>query len=626
MKYDINTPYEFEVKDVINDNNTLFFQIVISGNLFPVKAYSEQIEENIPKSISCRIMLDNNQNAYLVQNESFLYPYLYKEGKRYLFEVVDIKDSYVVVQDKHGLHHAMPKDGTKLSINEIIVRNVKIIEDALCKAHLQFTYVEVPIVLPREKHISDSQKVVESIVTPQYAPTIFEEDAPSPINKNIGLNFTQPIAKENNNATEPNSIKSVQTLSNETVASLILSKDWNHLKSYLDKNFDKAKVVTIQKEIIKAFQSFTTGTQYWETVKFLITYDARKILATISKIDVSHLPDISNSIDSCTLNEIVKAAFAISDKLKFAVDIISLCADHLTLKQKNYIASKCVDINSPSTFYSLFKVLKWTPNDAVPYLLSLKDNIAAAFTMYKLYLNGKMGNQLEESSRIEAFRPSFIIKHVEQMMKMQSYPFMVSAQLIKYNIFSRGECPVILINEVKNKGFAGFDKFVQKNQQKNEYKKIQQQVDDLAVGDPLNNLSYLKDSDNYHILYHNQLGVYALLDKRLTFNIPNKETQAKGKIVKILTWKNQKYFIIAQKKRPSMYIFPPLVDFAKPLRISFSKGNDGSYIPKVKQYSKLISARIESYPPSFDYKLIYEAKIIRKIDFFTYIVKIINHK
>lgn len=93
MKYELNTPYEFEVKNVSEYNGVSVFEVEIGGNLFPVKAYPEQLEGDIPHIVSCRIVLDKNKNAYLVQNEAFFYPYIYKPKHRYIFEVIDIKDS-----------------------------------------------------------------------------------------------------------------------------------------------------------------------------------------------------------------------------------------------------------------------------------------------------------------------------------------------------------------------------------------------------------------------------------------------------------------------------------------------------------------------------------------------------
>ena len=145
MKYELNTPYDFEVRNVVQDNDSLTFEVEVGGNLFPVKAYPEQIEEVVPKTVSCRIMHDKNKNAYLIQNEAFLYPFLYKPERRYIFEVADIRDGYVVLKDKHGLYHAMELDGTKLSVNEIIVRCVNVIVDKGYKAYLSFYYTDIVV-------------------------------------------------------------------------------------------------------------------------------------------------------------------------------------------------------------------------------------------------------------------------------------------------------------------------------------------------------------------------------------------------------------------------------------------------------------------------------------------------
>lgn len=50
MKYELNKPYNFEVKRVDDESGTLTFLVEIEGNLFPVKAYPEQLEESTPQS------------------------------------------------------------------------------------------------------------------------------------------------------------------------------------------------------------------------------------------------------------------------------------------------------------------------------------------------------------------------------------------------------------------------------------------------------------------------------------------------------------------------------------------------------------------------------------------------
>ena len=288
MKYELNTPYDFEVRNVVQDNDSLTFEVEVGGNLFPVKAYPEQIEEVVPKTVSCRIMLDKNKNAYLIQNEAFLYPFLYKPEKRYIFEVADIRDGYVVLKDKHGLFHAMELDGTKLSVNEIIVRCVNVIEDNSYKAHLSFYYTD--IVVEEQKQESHDSVSEEPKVKPIYAPTIFEEDAPKVKVKPLPLpkvaSTETPFTRQENSKTE--------NKENETsVSVLIKERNWSQLSLYFEKNLGKAKTPVILKEITAFIDNCISGKEYWEAVQFLISYDAHSFLGTIAKVDTSHIFDIS---------------------------------------------------------------------------------------------------------------------------------------------------------------------------------------------------------------------------------------------------------------------------------------------------------------------------------------------
>ena len=213
MKYELNKPYNFEVKRLIDESGVLFFQVEIEGNLFPVKAYPEQLEESTPSIVSCRIMLDKNKNAFLVQNEAFLYPIIYKSNRRYLFEVVEIREGYVILMDKHGLYHKMVNDGTKLSVHEIIVRCVDVVKDDYYNAHLNFYYFEPE--LEGQKAPEISIKVPEEIVQTQYAPTIFEEDAPVKKEKNTVSSNDYPLTT---NVIKANATGDQKNANSETVS------------------------------------------------------------------------------------------------------------------------------------------------------------------------------------------------------------------------------------------------------------------------------------------------------------------------------------------------------------------------------------------------------------------------
>ena len=619
MKYELNTPYDFEVRNVIQDNDSLTFEVEVGGNLFPVKAYPEQIEEVVPKTVSCRIMLDKNKNAYLIQNEAFLYPFLYKPEKRYIFEVADIRDGYVVLKDKHGLFHAMELDGTKLSVNEIIVRCVNVIVDNSYKAHLSFYYTD--IVVEEQKQESHDSVSEEPKVRPIYAPTIFEEDAPKVKVKPLPLpkvaSTETPFTRQENSKTE--------NKENETsVSVLIKERNWSQLSLYFEKNLGKAKTPVILKEITAFIDNCISGKEYWEAVQFLISYDAHSFLGTIAKVDTSHIFDISENVDPDLVDDVVRKAFKVSDKLKFALDVIAKCAMYLTTEQKNFIQSKCVDLNTPESFITLFKVLRLTPDDAIVYLLSLKDNIAAAFTIYKFYSIGKNGNKINEKSQYVSFRPSKINEYTRFMVKMQSYPFTVSANLIDSTILAKERCPFELRKVVEQNDYKGFYTYVSSKRQKMINVETKRTLESLTVGDVIDNLIYKSQTDNYYVLRSQELGVFALLDKKLTKVTPNNENQTTVRIVKVMTHKGKKWFVVAQKSTPSMYILPPIFENETSFDVVFHQSGNGRWQPSIKKYGFIIDTEFDDIPYDIDGSAVHKARIIKRKNFFTYQIHILE--
>ena len=188
-------------------------------------------------------------------------------------------------------------------------------------------------------------------------------------------------------------------------------------------------------------------------------------MGTIAKVETSHIFDISETIDPNLVDDVVRKAFNVSDKLKFALAIIAKCAMYLTTGQKNFIQSKCIDLNTPESFFTLFKVLCLSPDDAIVYLLSLKDNIAAAFTIYKFYSIAKSGNKINEKSWYVSFRPSKINEYIRFMLMMQSYPFTLSAKLINSTILAKERCSFELQKVVEQDDFKGFYTYVSRKLQ-----------------------------------------------------------------------------------------------------------------------------------------------------------------
>lgn len=623
MKYELNKTYDFMVRDVVESNGILNFMVDVEGNMFPVKAYMEQIENSIPSSVSCRIMQDKNKDAYLVQNEATFYPSLYKQNHRYLFEVTEILDKYAILKDKYGLYHTMFFDGTKLSLNEIIVRCVKVIIEDNIKAHLDFYYTEL---VSKDVPQETCKIITEPQVLPVYSPTIFEEDEPK--TKTIVQQSSLPTFPHNSNMIDiANEIGEIEKRTDVSLTTLLCTKDWEQLRIYFDKNLEKGKIPSILKQIAQTIEICMSGTQYWETVQFLLKYDARTFLGTLATINVSTIDGIDAPIKENILEDVITYAFSVSDKLKYSLELIRPCASYLTIKQQNYIQAKCTELNNPESFIVLFKILRLSPENAIAFLLSLKDNIAAAYTLYKFYLDSKNGKRISEHSRIQAFNPSNIYAYTQFMNKMKSDPFSLSATLINSNILLKGLCPADLQKAVDKEGYNGFYMYVIKKKQMKETAATKQLVESLSTGDYLYDLTYKTQTDNYYIMRSSKLSFYALLDKNLTDVTPNGDCKITAKIVKVMRNKNCKVFIVSQKKSvPTLYSYPPLFNNSTLLKLSFHDNGNSNYTPEIKNLRGLINIEIEKQllPTSFKYNSVHEAKIIRRMDFFTYFVKITN--
>ena len=128
---------------------------------------------------------------------------------------------------------------------------------------------------------------------------------------------------------------------------------------------------------------------------------------------------------------------------------------------------------------------------------------------------------------------------------------------------------------------------------------------------------------NYYHLIEQGTGTNVLLDKDLTTQKPVTGIKCEARIAKKLSNNGKTVFIVAQKPVPLMYDLPPLVNKSRILDISFSERGVGNWCPEVKNYTKLLNVEIGERPRFVNYKQRQKARIIRKMDFFTYIVKIL---
>ena len=179
----------------------------------------------------------------------------------------------------------------------MIVRCVDIVIDNYYKAHLNFQYVEL--------------EEICSIKEPAVVKRI-------------------------------STIKSAEVITNlapVSISEMIQNKDWNNLSTYLLNNLKGNRIRTIQEEISIAISNSRDSISYWKFIEFFLSFDAHIFLGTLAKTDVSRIPLISD-IDDNTLNNIIQYAFDESDKLKYALEIITPLRKQLKTEYKNRILAK----------------------------------------------------------------------------------------------------------------------------------------------------------------------------------------------------------------------------------------------------------------------------------------------
>lgn len=612
MKYELNTQYNFAVKKVVNEKDAVTFMVEIEGNIFPVKGFPEQVKGSVPSVISCRILQDKNKNAYLIQNEASYYPIIYKTNHRYVFEVVNINDDYVVLQDKYGLLHTMKQDGTNLTINEIIVRCVKVINDNNYKAHLTFYYIEPTPTEIKKDLIKRKEKAVDH---PIKASTIFEYETQNTLPQNNPKVFT-PMATNDTTQIKENDLSQPAGLS---ISDMLSTKRWDLLENYLDQHLKGIQIPNILKEIASMLSSHNTSISYWEIVRFLINYDAHIFLATLSGVGLSYTLD---GIDRIMLNDIITKSFACTDKLNYALNLVKPCKDLLTETQKNYIITKCASLKNCDDFYTLFKLLSLSPDEATNYLINNYNNPAAVYTLYTLYLKAIKGSYLGENSIAESFRHSKIKEYCSILERTKMFPAVMAANLIKKEILGIGTYPFDLKRKIEKNGFIGFQQFVTVKMQKDNVKNA---ISSINKGDILNKLSFIKEIDNYYVFVEKQMGVTTLLAKNLTTKVPAKNALSQAKIVNIKRRNQRLVYLVSQKASlPAKYRFPELVNISTILNVDFSKGNNATWYPVIKGYTNLLKVKIENIPFRFNYKARHKIKVVRRENFFTCIGRLID--
>lgn len=406
------------------------------------------------------------------------------------------------------------------------------------------------------------------------------------------------------------------------ISNLLADGNWIILKDYLDNNLHGSKVREIISDVTNAINSVTSSEIYWEFVNFILSYNPTVFMAAVTKADTSKIHNDEVDIASDVLDQIVHNAFGKSGKLKSALEFMMPYKHHLSNHQKEFILESCVSLSSSDLFYNLFKLTGIPPSKSIDYLLKI-ESTAAAFTLYRIFSDGVKNRMVKDDSAIIRLRPEEIAKCCNKMQESKSYGFKTAAMLIKNRILSIGRVDRVLINEVDKKGFEGFRQYVLEREQKI---RIEKTASSLAIGDLMTKLRFLKSLDNYYLFVDYDSQSFALLDKRLTTQVPSKDVTHQATIMDIKLLHGKKVLFITKDdgnigNMPMEY--PPIINIGSLINVNFSQSNNGVWHIVKNSYCKLLSIEIVAKPKGIDYRKKQRVRVLQSIDFFTYKVELI---
>ena len=405
----------------------------------------------------------------------------------------------------------------------------------------------------------------------------------------------------------------------EKIIRLLTKNDWDSLKKYFDNNLHGSNIPIILSKVSDFIRSLTSAENYWKLVHFLVDYKPSFFLRIISSDDIVNIHNLSSGYSSEMLDEIIHKAFQCSDKLNHAIKLLMPCRLSLSEEQKNFILKKCIGLTSSEAFYSLFKLTRVNPSISIDYLLNINSS-AAAFTLYKIFVDGQRNGMLKEDSNIESLKPLNVTECCAQMQKKGSFAFNIAALLIKNRILSKGRIDRILLNEIEQNGYDGFHHYISAKKQTIKSEKI---ASSLTKGDLLNKLRFVKDLDNYYLFVDNDSQSYALLEKSLISDRPSPDILYQASILDVKIHRGKNVFFITMSEGLSKNPHPPLINIGAVLEISFSQNKNGDWHLVKNNYCRILSMEIVSKPQKIDYRKKQQAKVLQSIDFFTYEVAII---
>lgn len=362
----------------------------------------------------------------------------------------------------------------------------------------------------------------------------------------------------------------------------------------------------------EALSSVTDPESFWKLIDLLLECNINIYRKPITDaIDDSYLLQ-SFKPDTKVLDHLVNSVFSYDDKYNQSLAFVYHFRDSLSDKAKDFIYDNCPVLAKPSDYKMFSDIVDLDFDEEVELLL--KAAVPASY--YRLY--ELLDTYRAEYGKVEAKR---VAHKIIDGMTDKSISAQVFKQLVNYAIleYTSSYKHMSAIKRILTEGYHAFGILCSKKKSKIETQRI---VSQIAAGASKEMVcSVLRVYQNHYVLTSSN-GLSTLLPK----NCANREYHVRHSLRVHIVYADALHHTLFVSEKPNSDIQTvmslPLLVLNEEREIRFS--NIGKIVPRVINSFSRTQIQINHYPDGFDYKKMYKAKVIKKIDYFTYEVQLLS--
>lgn len=407
---------------------------------------------------------------------------------------------------------------------------------------------------------------------------------------------------------EPNS-----SSENNEIVNLLINKEYDRVRDFFSQFIKpSSKTPQIQNLAKESISLIKDNENLWRLVSILIECSVniyrKPIVDAFDGNSSLHVfkPEVS------VLDNIVQTVFSFDNKYNQSLALVYHYRDCLSEKSKDFIYKQCSKLTTPLDYERFSEIVGLDFDETIEVLLS--DAVPASY--FRLY--EVLSSYLKENGRTAARQ---LARKILSELSDKKTSAKLFKQLISYAICDEpiGNDSIISIKRIISEGFNEYNKYCSRRQS---------QVNIQRTASNIN--SYIGKKDSYvvigvyknHYLLTSRDGLLTLLPKNCSIGKHSSGNAVNVTIIDVDSSHRTLFVSEISKVDKKAIRTLPLVDINDVIEVKFTIHNGLTPVPS-KCFSRL-HVRIVEYPSEFNYKLKYQARVVRCIDYFTFEIKLLR--